>query len=167
MRRSLPNSSSGWTASLIDTPRRSRSWRGLEIRRLSPPEVLALHDRIIVRTGGQHGLADLGALVVMLGRPFAATPTGDFYPSLYDKAAALCHGLTREHPFKDGNHRTGVAAAVLFLEFNGHRCTARPKELVAFVRGVAGENHRIDETSEWLRAHTEPENRESKERANG
>lgn len=124
--------------------------------RISAEEVLALHDRLILRSGGQHGLRDLGALVSMLGRPFGGSERADFYPSLEDKAAALCHGLAREHPFADANHRTAVAAAAAFLERNGRALTARPEEVVAFARGVAGEHHRIEEMAEWFRTNTAP-----------
>jgi death on curing protein len=94
--------------------------------------------------------------VSMLGRPFGGTDLGDFYPTIEEKAAALCHGLVREHPFADANHRIGVAAATLLLERNGRRLTARPAEVVAFARGVAGEHHRIEEMAEWFRTHTRP-----------
>jgi death-on-curing protein len=123
--------------------------------RISAEEVLALHDRLIGRTGGEHGVRDLGALVSMLGRPFGGTDRGDFYPSLEEKAAALCHGLVREHPFADANHRTAVAAAALFLERNGRRFAARPAEVVSFARRVAGEHHRIEEMADWFQTHTE------------
>jgi death-on-curing protein len=122
---------------------------------MSPPEILALHDRLVQRAGGAHGVRDLGALVSMLGRPFGGTERGDFYPSIEEKAAALCHGLAREHPFADANHRTGVAAAVLFLERNGRLITATSGEIVAFARGVAGEHHRIDEMATWFQTHSE------------
>jgi death-on-curing protein len=124
--------------------------------RVSAEEVLALHDRMIARTGGMHGVRDLGALVSTLGRPFGGNDRIEFYPALEEKAAALCHGLVREHPFADANHRTGVAAAVLFLERNGRRFTARPQDVVTFARGVAGAHHRIDEMALWFRAHTRP-----------
>jgi death-on-curing protein len=122
--------------------------------RVSAEEILALHDRLIGGMGGSHGIRDLGALASAVGRPFGGAGHDDFYPTLEDKAAALCHGLVREHPFADANHRTGVAAAALFLERNGRRLTARPGEVVAFARGVAGDHHRIDEMAEWFRTHT-------------
>ena len=125
------------------------------LARLTPMEVLALHDRLVVRTGGMHGVRDLGGLVAMLGRPFGGTEREDFYPSIEEKAAALCHGLVREHPFADANHRSGVAAAALFLERNGRRITATSGEMVEFARRVAGEHHRIDEMAMWFQSHSE------------
>jgi len=126
------------------------------VNRISPVEVLALHDRIVGRTGGRHGVRDLGALVSALTRPFGGTAAGEFYPDLERKAAALCHGLVREHPFADANHRTGVAAAVLLLERNGRRFTAGEADVVRFARRVAGAHHRIEDMAEWFRAHCEP-----------
>jgi death on curing protein len=126
-------------------------------RRISPAEVLALHDRIVTRTGGRPGVRDLGGLVSALTRPFGGTGSGDFYPTIEEKAAALCHGLVREHPFDDGNHRTGVTAAALFLQLNGLPLSATPSELVGFAKGVAGEHHRIDEMAKWFRTHSQPD----------
>jgi death-on-curing protein len=126
------------------------------VNRLTPIEVLAIHDRILQRTGGEHGIRDLGALVSAVSRPFGGTAAGDFYPTLEHKAAALCHGLVREHPFADGNHRTGVAAAALLMERNGRRLTADQNEMVRFAQGVAGEHHRIESMAEWFREHSEP-----------
>jgi death-on-curing protein len=132
------------------------------VKRLTPIEVLALHDRIVQGTGGSHGVRDLGALVSALTRPFGGTGSGDFYPTLDHKAAALCHGLVREHPFADGNHRTGVAAAALLLEWNGRRLTAEPGELARFARGVAGEHHRIEDMAEWFHTHSEVAHRRTR-----
>lgn len=126
----------------------------MTLRRPAPVEVLALHDRIVERTGGDHGIRDVGALTSTLSRPFGGSASGEFYPTLEEKAAALCHGLVREHPFADANHRTGVAAAAFLLEVNGHRLTASPPELLRFARGVAGEHHRIEEMAAWFRAHS-------------
>jgi death on curing protein len=126
------------------------------VNRLTPIEVLAIHDRVLQRTGGTHGVRDLGALVSTLSRPFGGTASGDFYPTLEHKAAALCHGLVREHPFADGNHRTGVAAAAMLMERNGRRLVAEPAEIVQFARGVAGEHHRIEEMADWFKDHSEP-----------
>ena len=126
------------------------------MNRLTPIEVLVIHDRVLQRTGGDHGIRDLGALVSTLGRPFGGTATGDFYPTLEHKAAALCHGLVREHPFADGNHRTGVAAAALLMERNGRRLTAAPEAMVRFTQGVAGDHHRIESMADWFREHSEP-----------
>ena len=75
-------------------------------------------------------MRDLGALVSALTRPFGGTAAGEFYPDLEQKAAALCHGLVREHPFADANHRTGMAASVLLLERPSNEVLAAPREEV-------------------------------------
>lgn len=137
------------------------------MNRLTPVEVLAIHDRVVNRTGGRHGVRDLGAVVSAVTRPFGGTSAGDFYPSLEQKAAALCHGLVREHPFADGNHRTAIAAAALLLERNGRRLKASAPDVVRFVEGVAGEHHRIDDMAKWFRTHTSTRTPTAKELSHG
>ncbi|MGH7235330.1 MAG: type II toxin-antitoxin system death-on-curing family toxin, partial [Nitrospiraceae bacterium] len=76
---------------------------------LTAEQVLFLHDRLIEETGGEHGVRDLGALESALARPQAAFGDTQFYPDVMTKAAALMDGLTRNHPFIDGNKRASIA----------------------------------------------------------
>ena len=84
---------------------------------LTAEEVLALNLSQIEAHGGVHGLRDRGALESALGAPpnHLAYMGGD----LFDLAGALMAALTRNHPFLDGNKRTGLLAAAVFLELNG------------------------------------------------
>lgn len=86
-------------------------------------DALALHDRLIALFGGAAGLRDGTLLQSALARPrqiFAYAEAAD----LVDMAAALIAGIVRNHPFVDGNKRTGFVLGVLFLELNGLRFTA-------------------------------------------
>jgi death-on-curing protein len=100
-------------------------------------EVLALHADQIDRYGGTHGLRDLGLLESALAAP-RATFGGDFlHGTLPEMAAAYLYHLVRNHPFLDGNKRTGLAAAIAFLGTNDLWLEADPDSLVALVVGVA------------------------------
>ena len=83
-------------------------------------EALYLHRRIIEETGGSGGLRDLGALESALAQPQMTFGGEDLYPSLAEKASALCFSLIQNHPFVDGNKRAGHAATATFLELNGY-----------------------------------------------
>jgi len=85
---------------------------------LTAEQVLFIHARIIEETGGAHGVRDLGLLESAAARPQATFDGEDLYPDLFTKAAALMHALIQNHPFVDGNKRTGTVAAGLFLEIN-------------------------------------------------
>ncbi len=105
---------------------------------IDPAVVLALHDEQLVEHGGQAGLRDAGLLDSALARPrhrFAYETTD--LPAL---AASYTFGLVRNHPFIDGNKRTGLVVAELFLILNEVELTATDAECVmAFLQLAAGE----------------------------
>jgi death on curing protein len=82
-------------------------------------DALTLHDRLLVLHGGASGIRDQGLLESALARPQQLYTCGD-NPDLIDMAAAYTAGIVRNHPFVDGNKRTGFVVGVLFLEMNGH-----------------------------------------------
>lgn len=121
---------------------------------LTAEQVLFLHDRLVEETGGLHGVRDLGGLESALARPQAAFGGTEFYPDLMTKAAVLMDGLIRNHPFIDGNKRTGIVTAALFLQVNGYRLTATNAELEDFAIRVTTAKPDITEIAEWFRAKT-------------
>ena len=121
------------------------------MKHLTPEQVLFIHARLIEETGGAHGVRDLGALLSALGRPQASFEGRDLYPSLEHKGAALMLSLIQNHPFVDGNKRTGVAALGLFLALNGHRLVADNADLVALALGVARSQYGLEDVVAWLR----------------
>jgi death on curing protein len=100
-------------------------------------EVMALHADQIDRYGGTHGLRDLGLLESALAAPRATFGGGFLHGTLPEMAAAYLFHLVRNHPFLDGNKRTGLAAAIAFLGLNDLWLEADPGSLVALVVGVA------------------------------
>ena len=87
--------------------------------RLSKPQILLLHEQLIAETGGSSGLRDEGMLDSALNAPFQTFGGEDVYPSLQQKAARLCFGLVKNHPFLDGNKRIGAHVMLVFLALNG------------------------------------------------
>ena len=121
---------------------------------LTAEQVLFLHDRLVEETGGVHGVRDLGGLESALARPQAAFGGTEFYPDLMTKAAVLIDGMIRNHPFTDGSKRTGIAAAVLFLQVNGYRLTATNSELEDFTIHVTTTKPTVADIADWFRAKT-------------
>jgi death-on-curing protein len=122
---------------------------------LTPEQVLFLHARLMEETGGSHGLRDLGRLEPAAARPQATYGGGqDLVPDFFSKAAALMDSLVHNHPFVDGNKRTGITAAALFLVRNSYRLTTTNPELEAFTRRVAEARPEIAEIADWLQAHS-------------
>ncbi len=117
---------------------------------LSPHQVLFLHARLIGETGGSHGVRDMGLLLSTLGRPQATFEGKDLHPTMYQKAAALSDSMINNHPFVDGNKRTGIGAAVLFLSLNGYVVTASNQELLDLTMQIAQKRTTIDEVANWF-----------------
>ena len=76
------------------------------------------------------------------------------YPDVFQKAAVYMRNLIGDHPFVDGNKRTAVTVAGIFLSRNSYRLTASPKELEALAVNIAVKKLEITEIAAWLQKHT-------------
>lgn len=86
---------------------------------LSVEQVILIHDRQVKIHGGLEGIRDLGLLISALEMPKSAFSGKDLHRTLYDKAAAYLFHIIKNHPFFDGNKRTGAFVTILFLKMNG------------------------------------------------
>jgi death on curing protein len=123
---------------------------------LLPEQVLFLHSRLIAETGGAHGVRDLGMLLSALGRPQATFEDQELYPDLFTKTAALMDSLVRNHPFVDGNKRTAVTAAGIFLWINHYQLVVENEEMVRFTLACAQAQLSMAEMTDWFRDHSSP-----------
>jgi len=115
--------------------------------------VLALHERLINRYGGSHGIRDEGMLESALAMPYMTFFQEELYPSLEAKAAQLCFGLVKNHPFVDGNKRIGAHAMLLMLRMNNYVFEITNDELEACILSLAeGKTNAADLTA-WIKAH--------------
>ncbi len=110
--------------------------------------VLAMHEELLARFGGMSGVRDEGLLDSALNRPeqhFHYTDT-----SLFELAANYSTGIVKNHPFLDGNKRTGFLAAYAFLGINGYELNAPEEEAVLQTLALAaGESNEADYAA-WL-----------------
>jgi death-on-curing protein len=104
---------------------------------LTLDEVLAIHADQIRRYGGSQGLRDLGLLGSALAMPKASFDGVRLHPSLGEMAAAYLFHVAQNHPFVDGNKRTALAAALVFLWLNDRRLDTGENELTELVMGIA------------------------------
>jgi death-on-curing protein len=126
------------------------------MRWLQLAEVLELHRRLIDQSGGTAGIRDLGLLEASLAQPRQTFGGIDLYPELIEKAAALGFSLIQNHPFVDGNKRTGHAAMEITLVLNGVELVASVDSAEAVVLALAmGELNREAFTN-WVKAHQQP-----------
>jgi death-on-curing protein len=115
--------------------------------------VFAVHDRQLVEHGGAEGLRDESLLHSALGRPLNHLSYAS--SDIIELAAKYTAGIVQNHPFVDGNKRTGFVVGVLFPELNGYRFTASEEAAAQAVLELASGT--IDEKGfcEFLRANTE------------
>ena len=111
--------------------------------------VVAIHDEQIAAHGGSPGIRDAGLLASALARAQNKAAYGASSP--FDLAAAYAYGIIMEHPFVDGNKRTGFLAAYVFLHLHGWLLEAPEAEAVGAVLALA--TRAMDEAgfSNWLR----------------
>ncbi len=123
---------------------------------LTPDEVLAIHEDQITRYGGRHGVRDLNLLFSALGTPPATFDGVLLHNDRFEMAAAYLYHIARNHPFVDGNKRTAIAAALVFLWLNGFRMHADEDSLTDLVLGVAAGKITKAEAAVFLKAHSRP-----------
>jgi death-on-curing protein len=119
---------------------------------------LAIHDRMLALHGGAPGLRDGGLLQSALARPRQLFAYGTS-PKMVDMAAAYIAGIVRNHPFVDGNKRTGFVVGVLFLETNGFRFTASEEDATRAVLDLAAGALDEKRFGTWLGDHVKAASR--------
>lgn len=102
-------------------------------------DALALHGRLLALHGGAAGLRDDALLKSALARPQQHFAYGES-PDIVSMAAIYTSGIVRNHPFVDGNKRTGFVVGILFLELNGYRFNASEEAAAQAVLELASGN---------------------------
>jgi death-on-curing protein len=115
----------------------------------SREECLALHDMMLMHYGGIAGVRDENLLESALARPLQLFHYGK--PEITDLAASYSIGIVKNHPFLDGNKRTGFMLGAGFLERNGFKFQATEAEAVVRTLALAAGEMIEAEYAEWLR----------------
>ena len=103
---------------------------------LSIADILEIHSVIIDETGGSHGVRDRGAITTLDGLPRQHAFGVELYRGVFMKGAVYIRNIIFSHPFVDGNKRTAITAADVFLQLNGYAITAPKGEVEAFTLAV-------------------------------
>ena len=122
---------------------------------LTLAEVIEIHRDQTERYGGHRGIRDTGLLQSAVAVP-QATMGGEYlHGDLFDMAGAYLFHIVKNHPFVDGNKRTGTVAALMFLELNGIEVTLNEDKLVGIIRSVADGKMQKGDVAAFLRRHGE------------
>lgn len=130
---------------------------------IEEPDVVALHDRLLALEGGAPGLRDHALLESALARPrqhFAYAES----PDIVDLAAVYTGGIVQNHPFVDGNKRTGFVVGILFLELNGYRFRASEEDAAQAVLQLASGNMDEAAYTAFLRANSSHQRKSPKKK---
>ena len=126
-----------------------QTWRWIQAELIS-----AVHDEQLSEHGGGQGVRDANLLDSALARPEQLAHYG--VPDAADLAASYGYGISRNHPFVDGNKRTAFVAVELFLLLNGHELVANDADCVMTMLSVASGDLSEAEFAAWIRLHIQP-----------
>ncbi|MEP7211019.1 MAG: type II toxin-antitoxin system death-on-curing family toxin [Alphaproteobacteria bacterium] len=116
--------------------------------------ILGIHERQIAEHGGLAGVRDQGLLESGMARPMIAYAYGE--KDLCALAALYAAGIVKNHPFADGNKRTGFVACELFLAANALSLDAPDEECIAMTLALASGEADVEAYAAWLRVWTKP-----------
>ncbi len=117
--------------------------------------VLELHEAVLKQYGGASGIRDNNLLDSALNRPFQTFDGEDLYSSIYEKAAAVLQSIIINHPFIDGNKRTGFLLCETLLLEDKIEINAPEDDNYEFVIQVSTSELSFEEIVLWLRQHTQ------------
>ena len=120
---------------------------------LTIEEVIDLHDKLIERTGGSHGLRDKSLLESAIYSAMSGFADSEAYPSVEEKAARLMFSLTNNHAFIDGNKRIGVFTMLMTLQLNNIKVNYTQSELISLGLSVAAGTTDYNQILDWIIKH--------------
>jgi len=118
---------------------------------LSAADIVGIHDRIIEETGGMTGVRDTHLLLSIAQRPKTTFGGNEQFPDIFTKAAVYLESIATYHVFLDGNKRTALAVAAVFLLLNGYAGTFPIKESEHFILAAAQRHKNLEEITAWLK----------------
>jgi len=123
------------------------------MKKLDTAQVLYLHNLMCDATGGFSGIRDLAGLESAIYHAYASFEGKDLYGTIEEKAARQAYGIIRNHPFIDGNKRTGLFVMLVFLELNSIILNFSQSELVYLGNCIADGSINPEQITEWVLKH--------------
>lgn len=118
--------------------------------KINEEQVINLHNFVIEETSGNLKIRDHASLISAIESPFQTFEGKDLYPSIQQKAARLGHSLISNHPFVDGNKRTGILTMLTFLEINGINIKLSNYEIAKIGLNVANDKMNYGALLQWI-----------------
>ncbi len=121
---------------------------------LTARHILFLHSLALEQDGGAHGVRDYHAILSLENFSQQKVFGKELYPTLFDKAALYARNIIMNHPFLDGNKRTGMLCALTFLERNKFNIIVQKGEIEQFALLVITKRLTIQQIAQWLKKHS-------------
>jgi len=118
---------------------------------LSPEQILIIHSFVLDETGGLHGVRDRDAIASARALAQQQAFGQELYPTVFDKAAVYIRSIIKNHPFVDGNKRSGMMTAAVFLELNGYKLQVSKGGVYKFALRVAKQKLELAKIATWLK----------------
>jgi death-on-curing protein len=118
-------------------------------------EVIHFHDLAIERYGGSKGIRDYGGLDAALNRPWQTFDGEDLYPTFFHKAAAIMESIILNHPFIDGNKRTGFLLCEALLQSYGFTINTNTESIYNFLIDISTGNKDFEMIVTWLQQNSQ------------
>ena len=109
---------------------------------------------VVDETGGMHGVRNHHAVLSLEHAPRQVVFGKELFPTAFEKAAVYARDIIMNHPFLDGNKRTGITAAITFLENNGFAFQTQEGGVERFALGIVKKRLAVAEVAKWLKKRT-------------
>ena len=121
---------------------------------LTGEDLLAIHTSVIAESGGSDGVRDDHALLSLENSPRLQAFGQELYPTIYLKAAIYAREIISQHPYFDGNKRSGMATSLVFLKLNGYTLQLHTNDILDFALKIVLEKLSLEEIAAWLKRHS-------------
>ena len=122
---------------------------------LTKERILLIHSMIIDETSGSHGVRDYHAILSLEELPKQKAFGEELYPTIFLKSAVYARNIITGHPFIDGNKRTGMTAALVFIEANGYKIIAERGEIEKFALRIIEHKLQLESIAAWFKKHSQ------------
>lgn len=120
---------------------------------ITAEDIIALHSRVIEKSGGLDGLRDRDILESAISAPLQSFGGKELFPTDLEKISRIGFGLAANHAFLDGNKRIGAMVVQLLLKWNGYTLHLRQGELADMFIAIADGSAKEEDLLRWIEQH--------------
>lgn len=126
----------------------------MKVLYLTKEQILLLHSMVVDETGGSHGIRDYNTILSLEQLPQQQAFGVELYATVFLKAAVYARTIIMNHPFIDGNKRTGITSAFVFLESNGYVSMVEEGNIEKFALKIVQERFPLEKIADWFQEHS-------------